>query len=95
MIVPEWELLNHFIAMRPPNPCVTGDVVFDAFKSSLQTCLADYEQCKKPSGQLPIRLLLLDDEVPERVLVHEPKSDEVGKYVALSYCWGTTSQTSS
>lgn len=63
-----------------------SDDMFDTFKSSLGTCLSNHEQCKRPSGQLPTRILLLDDNVPERVFVHETKTDEVGKYVALSYC---------
>lgn len=79
--------------MRPPNPRVTGDDVFNDFKSSLEACLSDHQQCKKPSGQLPTRLLLLDDEAPERVFVRESQLGEMGNYVALSYCWGTTSQT--
>jgi Heterokaryon incompatibility protein (HET) len=79
--------------MRPPDPSVSRDDVFDAFRVSLQTCLSDHKKCEKPNpNQLPTRLLLLDDDVSDRVFVHECKPGERGNYVALSYCWGTTTQ---
>jgi len=73
---------------------VARDDVFEAVKVDLETCLSNHEECEKPRpSQLPTRLLLLDNDVPDRVFVHECKAGERGNYVALSYCWGLTVQT--
>lgn len=79
--------------MQKPNPSVLRDDVFEGFARNLQTCLTEHEECEKPNpNQLPTRLLLLDDKSEDRIFVHECKPEERGKYVALSYCWGTTPQ---
>ena len=79
--------------MRLPNPSVARDDVFNAFRVGLETCLSDHKECGKPNpNQLPTRLLLLDDDILDRVFVHECEPGERGNYVALSYCWGTTAQ---
>lgn len=88
------DLLDKFMNMRPPNPSVAHDDVFDVFKASLGKCLSDHTECAKPGARrLPTRVLLLEDKEPERVFLHECEPEEQGKYVALSYCWGKTPQT--
>lgn len=86
--------LDHVFPVRAPVASVSHDDVFEQFKRSLEICLAEHEVCAKPDAQLPTRVLALDDsDAHERVFLHESGPDEMGRYIALSYCWGKTFQT--
>lgn len=76
-------------------PSVSHGEVFEQFRGSLEICLASHTSCALPeNARLPTRVLALDGrDVPERVVLHEPKPGEEGQYIALSYCWGKTVQT--
>ncbi|KAF1993423.1 HET-domain-containing protein [Amniculicola lignicola CBS 123094] len=88
------ELLDRFIVMKPPDPSVIRDEVFDGFMANLEACLSDHKECPKPKpDQFPTRVLRFDEDGSNRVFVHESEPDEQGEYIALSYCWGTTPQT--
>ena len=67
--------------------------VFDVFKSSFQECLSEHSACAKPNAHMPTRVLMLHNDKPDRVFLHDSKPDEQEHYVALSYSWGKTTQT--
>lgn len=88
-------MLDKFVSLKPPQPSVAHDDVFETFKDNLAKCLSNHDTCTNPDeNHLPTRLLVVDNDAPDRVFVHECAPDDRGSYVALSYCWGKkTTQT--
>ncbi|KAK7749117.1 hypothetical protein SLS62_008404 [Diatrype stigma] len=57
----------------------------------LETCIREHKNCGRESPLLPTRVLDLGDigsDVAQPMKIVEMHPGTVGKYVALSYCWG-------
>lgn len=53
---------------------------------SLETCLREHDNCRRPAAPLPTRVL--DVSTLNIVRLVEPPSGTMAPFVALSYCWG-------
>lgn len=70
-----------------------ADVAYESgaqIKSWIDTCCREHSKCPKPTDAiLPTRVLDVEPGPgwPDNIRVHET-CGEIGKYAALSYCWG-------
>ncbi|KAJ9602850.1 hypothetical protein H2200_012630 [Cladophialophora chaetospira] len=79
------------ITSRPPNPSPGSRQGFEQVKSWLAQCERDHgEACAPRDSRLPTRVIDVSDSNRLQLLQTSPNS--VGKYVALSYCWGESQQ---
>ena len=77
------------ISSQPPNASPASQKALDQVKSWLTQCEQKHgEACAGRRSPLPTRVIDISDTSRLRLL--EASSDEVGRYVALSYCWGET-----
>ena len=64
---------------------------FEFIRSCLGDCDASHPECKAAGQELPTRLLNVQHEGAQQVVLVETKSLPLGHmtaYIALSYCWG-------
>lgn len=58
-------------------------------RAQLNTCSQEHDQCSQDSLFLPTRVLDLGSSgTVQNIKIFEPPSGTLGKYIALSYCWG-------
>ena len=75
------------ITSRPPNPTPGSEKALDQVKSWLSQCEHEHgEACAPRESRLPTRVIDVSDANRLRLL--HTAQDSIGKYVALSYCWG-------
>lgn len=89
--------LKDIIPNTPASPQVATPDVFQAIGHWIDDCLENHTECPRSTNTpLPTRVLDVgkDAQVPsEHVRLHVSSAGECGRYVALSYCWGTGTQT--
>jgi hypothetical protein len=79
------------ISSRPPNPSPASQKALDQVKSWLTRCEQKHgEACAARHSRLPTRVIDVSNTNGLRLL--ETSSDDIGRYVALSYCWGGTQE---
>lgn len=75
------------ISSRPPNASPASPEGLEKLKSWLARCEQEHgDACAASSSVLPTRLIDVSDG--DRLHLYEAASEEEGRYVALSYCWG-------
>lgn len=56
-------------------------------------CLTEPKMCaSRTSTRLPSPVLPFNGDIQDRVFLHQSGLEEAGSYIALSYCWGSTTQ---
>lgn len=93
-IAPE---LKKLIPKTPASPQVATREVFEEVGTWIDTCLEGHAECPRSINTLlPTRVLdvgIASDASSEYVKLHISSSNECGRYIALSYCWGVGTQT--
>jgi hypothetical protein len=69
-----------------PNPASEESFAF--VENLLSGCSGQHKICRAITSFLPKRILDVE-RFPETIRLVETRSNSTGKYVALSYCWGT------
>src|SRR6185437_9438723 len=70
------------------SPNLASEEAFAFVKNLLLDCSEKHEMCRAIPSFLPKRVLDVE-HFPETIRLVEPIPNSTGKYVALSYCWGT------
>ncbi|KAJ4395897.1 hypothetical protein N0V93_000113 [Gnomoniopsis smithogilvyi] len=89
--------LKQIIPKTPASPQVATPEVFQEIGHWIDDCLENHTECPgNLNTKLPTRVIDVgtDAHLPsENVKLHISSTGECGRYAALSYCWGTGTQT--
>jgi hypothetical protein len=78
-----------YILNRPPVSEIASESSLAAARVWLETCHREHTKCSKDKGVLPTRVLDVGTMSGNEKLRLRASAGEKGRYVALSYCWGS------
>lgn len=87
--------LAPYVSGRPIKPAVSQDNI-DMIRGWISTCLCNHSKCRKTLSGRSLRDNVEEQPLPTRLIEVSPRprlretAGQSGQYLALSYCWGTS-----